>query len=140
VTPHHVHIFGTFERFLHPLHQKPLLSPHDQQFLEQLREIVEQHLGDTEFTTAVAAATLGMSRMHLNRKLRALMGHSTHEHIQEMRLDKARAMLSQPLPLVLIAHSFGFKSGSHFSKAFQKRFGVTPSVFRFKRSNLHSSF
>jgi AraC-like DNA-binding protein len=140
VPPHHVHIFGTFERFLRPHHQKPLLSPQDQQFLEQFREIVEQHLGDTEFTTTVAAATLGMSRMHLHRKVRALTGHSTHEHIQTMRLDKARAMLSQPLSLVFIAHSFGFKSSSHFTKAFKKQFGGTPSAFRSKSSNRHSSF
>jgi AraC-like DNA-binding protein len=127
-------VFDVLSRLLHPRPRKLSTSPEDLRFLEHFREVVARHQREPEFTTAAAATSLGMSRMHLNRKLRVLTGHSTHQYIQTIRLDGARAMLSEPLPVGFIARSFGFKNRSHFAKAFRKRFGVTPTAFRFTQS------
>lgn len=96
--------------------------------------IVAQHYSDRGFTTQVAAASVGMSRMHLNRKLQALTGQSTHEFIRTMRLEAARELLQKPLSVQSIAESTGFKSSSHFAVVFRQRFGVRPSKYRAVKS------
>jgi transcriptional regulator GlxA family with amidase domain len=95
-----------------------------------VREIVALHQSESTFTTSDVATGLGMSRMHLNRKLRALTGQSTHQYIRSMRLAGARALLSQSIPVAVVAQSFGFKSMSHFAKAFRNQFGASPSAIR----------
>ena len=130
----HDSVLDALSHFLHPRSSRPPISEADQQFLIRFREMVEQHLGEPEFTTASAAALIGMSRMHLNRKLRALTRQSTHEYIRRVRLEGARALLSQPLPVAFIAHCFGFKSMSNFAKAFRHEFGTSPSIFRAKQN------
>jgi transcriptional regulator GlxA family with amidase domain len=87
-------VFDVLKHFLHPGPLKPPPSAHDQKLLDCFREVVERHKSDPEFTTAVAAARVGLSQMHLNRELRALTGRSTHEYFQEMRLEEARTLLS----------------------------------------------
>jgi transcriptional regulator GlxA family with amidase domain len=126
--------FDVLKHFRHPSPLKAPISAHDQKLLDCFREAVERHQSDPEFTTVVAAASVGLSRMHLNRKLRALTGRSTHEYIQGMRLEEARALLSQPLSVASIARSCGFKNGSHFARVFRERFGVAPSAYRANKS------
>ncbi len=123
-------VFDALERFLHPRAVKFSLSEKDRQFLERCREVVAEHEADPEFTAMKAASLLGMSRMHLNRKLRALTGRSTHEFIRTMRLDAARDLLQKDMPVGIIAGSVGFKSSSHFAKVFRQRFGAKPSTYR----------
>ena len=127
-------VFDALGRLLHPKPDSGLYSRGDQQFLERFREVVRQHRADPEFTTATAASILGMSRMHLNRKLHALTGESTHEYIVGMRLEEARALLLQPWPVAVVARSCGFKTSSHFARAFRDRFGDSPSGFRARQS------
>ena len=127
-------VFDALERFLHPRALKPSLSENDWRFLERCREVVGQHEADPEFTATMAASLLGMSRMHLNRKLRALTGQSTHEFIRTMRLETARDLLQKHMPVELIAGSVGFKSSSHFAKVFRQRFGAKPSAYRTMKS------
>lgn len=123
-------IFGAVDRFLHPKPPKPIPSEGDREFLERFRALVVKHYPDPEFTTEAAAAHVQLSRMHLNRKLRALTGQSTHEFIRTMRLEAARDLLPDPLPVARIARSVGFKSDSHFAQAFREKFGTPPSVYR----------
>jgi len=123
-------VLDALTRILRPRTSIPPLSPEDQKFLERFQETVTVHQSESAFTTADAAAALGISRMHLNRKVHALTGLSTHEYIRQTRLEGARVLLSRQLPVAFIAKSFGFKSMSHFAKAFRQRFGVRPSVYR----------
>lgn len=130
----HNPVFDALTRFLRSRPVKSSISEKDNMLLNQFREIVARQKSNPDFTTEDAAASLGLSRMHLNRKLRALTGRSTHDYILEERLDAAHAMLSQPLPIEFIAQSVGFKSSSHFAKAFRQKYGITPSDFRAKQS------
>jgi len=125
-------VFEALNRLLHPRPMKPSISARNREFLDQFRDIVAHQQSNPDFTTEDAAASLGMSRMHLNRKLRVLTGQSTHDYILGKRLEDACALLSQPLPIAFIATSVGFKSSSHFAKAFREKFGVTPSEYRAK--------
>ena len=117
-------------RFLHNKPIGPGLLSLDREFLVQFELVLEEHGCELEFTTSIAAGKLGISRMHLNRRLRALTGKSTHALILERRLEVARTLLTQPLPVGFVAMSVGFNSFSHFAKAFRRNFGMTPSCFR----------
>jgi AraC-like DNA-binding protein len=99
--------------------------------------MAEEHLSDPLFTTSDAAEVLGMTRMHLSRKLRELTGQSTHEFIKAIRLEAARDLLPKPLPVSFIAHLVGYKSNSHFAGAFRKRFGVPPSQYRVRKPKVY---
>ncbi len=125
---------GVLYRFLFPDPLNVPLSAGDRQFLERFRCNVMQRYSDSEFTTARAAESVGISRMHLNRKLRQLTGQSTHEFIRTMRLEAARELLAEALPVATIARSVGFKNISHFGRAFREKFGATPSVYRAQSS------
>ena len=120
---------GVLHYLLSPHARKPSSSTSDLEFLRRFRDIAAQHCSDSEFTTEVAAASVAMSRMHLNRKLRALTGKSTHKFIREVRLEAARAMILKQLPIGYVAKSVGFRSSSQFAKVFRERFGSSPSTF-----------
>ncbi len=103
----------------------------EKEFLERVHRVAGEHLADPSFTTANAADCLEMSRMHLNRRLRTLTGKSTHQLIQEMRLESAREVLvTEQLPVAAVAERVGFKSISQFTRAFRLRFGAPPAEYR----------
>jgi transcriptional regulator GlxA family with amidase domain len=126
-------------RFLFPQAPRVHPSASNQEFLGRFRTTVSQHYSDPGFTTAAAAESIEMSRMHLNRKVRELTGQSTHEFIKTMRLEAARDLLPKPLPVAFIAHSVGFKSSSHFAAAFRERFGAPPSEYRVRKTVANNS-
>ncbi len=127
-------VFDALNRFLHPRPRERPLSADDRQFLQRFEQIVEQQACKHEFTTAVAADIMGLSRMHLSRRLRLLTGQATHGYILARRLEVSCTLLNQARPVRSVARAVGFNSGPHFAKAFRKRYGISPSVFRAKSS------
>jgi transcriptional regulator GlxA family with amidase domain len=132
--------FEEFFRHLVPKLPEPSAGPPvrlgNKEFLDCMRRMAEEHLSDPLFTTSNAAESVGMSRMHLNRRLRSLTGQSTHQFIQEMRLESARtALLTQSQPVSAIAEQVGFKSVSQFTKAFRLKYGAPPAQYRRQKPN-----
>jgi AraC-like DNA-binding protein len=103
----------------------------DKAFLRAIEEIVFAHLDDPHFDTRCAASVTGLSRMHLNRKLKALTGRSTGEFIRVLKLERSAVLLRHKSERISnVARQVGFRSLSHFSKAFRSQYGVTPSQFQ----------
>ena len=99
----------------------------DERFLQRAVKIVHEHLSDSQFSTEQFGEQIGMSRMQLHRKLKALTGQSTNEFIKSIRLKHAVVLLKQRSGNVSeIAFEVGFESPAYFSKCFQKQFGVSP--------------
>jgi signal transduction histidine kinase/DNA-binding response OmpR family regulator/ligand-binding sensor domain-containing protein len=106
------------------------VSSMDERFLKRLAELIEQHIAMAEYDSEALAHDLCMSRMQLNRKLKALTGHPTHEVVREFRLQRAAKLLSsQAGNISTVAYDVGFNSLSHFARAFRERFGVVPSEY-----------
>ncbi len=78
------------------------------------------------------AALAGISARHFERAFRQSTGSPPHAYVMERRLDVARDLLiKQPeLPIEKISLRLGFSSSSHFSSAFRRRTGFTPTNFR----------
>jgi transcriptional regulator GlxA family with amidase domain len=77
------------------------------------------------------AARAGLSERSFYRKFLAATGESPAHFIETVRLDAARMLLSQGrLPLKAIAAQVGLSPPPRLSEAFERRFGVTPRLFR----------
>jgi len=122
------------ERFSAPgltLHAEAVdVEPADETFLERVRVVIEENLGDEGFTVERMAREVAHSRGHLHRRLRALLDESPSELLWRMRLERAAMLLEAGAGSISeIAYAAGFKSVSHFSNRFLEHFGVRPSAY-----------
>jgi len=91
-------------------------------------ELMETSLEDP-LSSAELAKAAGLSQRQLDRLFRQHLNRSVGRHYRELRLRRARLMLSQSTLSVLeVAVSCGFVSASHFSRAYRARFGHPPSA------------
>ncbi len=102
----------------------------DEIFIERAKEVMAANLEDSEFRVDDFCRSLAMSRTQLHRKLKAITHQSTGEFMRTQRLLRAAELLSGGSGNVTeVAYSVGFKSLSHFAKAFREQFGVSPSEY-----------
>ena len=102
----------------------------DDAFLEQVREAVEAHLSDETFSVERLAEAVGMSRGHLHRQLKALVGQTPSDLIRTLRLERATHLLAGRAGTVSeIAYAVGFKSVAYFSDSFVRAYGCRPSEY-----------
>jgi signal transduction histidine kinase/DNA-binding response OmpR family regulator len=103
----------------------------DQKFLADLTAIVEANLTKTDLSVEEVARSLGISRMQLYRKVKAVLGTGVTDFIQSLRLTKARELLlDDTLTVTEVAYELGFSSPSYFSTSFRTRYQISPSEFR----------
>ena len=108
-------------------------SSMDNQLLQRLLAVFEDHIEDPDFNLEHLSREIGMSRTHLNRKIRALTNLSSQDFIRTLRLKRAARLLQSASGTVSeIAYKVGFQNLSYFSKAFHKHFGKLPSDFSTK--------
>lgn len=106
------------------------VDPPDERFLAEVREAIEEHLGDETFTVERLARAVAHSRGHLHRRLRELLDETPSDLIRRMRLERAAQLLEADAGSISeIAYAVGFKSLAHFSNRFNDLFGVRPSEY-----------
>jgi AraC-like DNA-binding protein len=102
-----------------------------------LQERIRNHIAASlrnRITLEDLAAVAGMSKFHFIRKYRQLTGCTPMDEVQGMRIERARELiLTTNLPLKAIAARAGFRDVYHFSHAFKRRLGLTPSSLRHGR-------
>lgn len=99
----------------------------EQAFLQQAKIIIEENLGDENFTVEQLSTALALDRTQLFRKLRALTGQNPSRFIRTIRLKRARQLLEAKVGTAAeIGFMVGFSSPSYFSKCFKEEFGMTP--------------
>jgi YesN/AraC family two-component response regulator len=102
----------------------------DEQLLQKTLQAVEKHIGDPDFDTAAFAREVGISRMLLNTKIKALTGQTSGEFIRTLRLKRAAQLLQKKAGNVSeVAYEVGFQNLSYFTKTFREQFGTTPSQY-----------
>lgn len=100
-------------------------------FIEKASGIVDSNLSHPDFEVEAFAKAIHLSRSTLNRKLKALTGHSPAAFIREARLQKAALLLRESdLSVAEISFEVGFADHSHFTARFKERFKYTPSHYR----------
>lgn len=103
----------------------------DKKFLNDLAGLVESNLANEHFSVDEISRTMGISRIQLYRKVKALMGCSITDYILGRRLKKAKYMLlNEDYTISEITYKVGFASATYFSTAFKAKYGYTPSEFK----------
>ena len=104
------------------------LSSLEEQFMNKVLEVIENHLSDEEFSIEQFSSEVGMSRVQLHRKLKALSGKSASIYLRSVRLNKAKKMIEEQKGNISeIAYSVGFSSPQYFTRCFKEEFGIPPS-------------
>lgn len=112
--------------FLNP--DKVQITTIDEKFLKRAMEILEENIADPEFNAESLSKLIGMSRMQLYRKIRALTNQTVHEFIRGVRLKRAEQLLTQKrITVTEVAYSVGFKDLTYFGRCFRQQFGKSPS-------------
>lgn len=117
--------------------QQVFLKPHeieltsiDAQLLKRIQTILDDQLTDPDFSAKVFSDQIGLSRMHLHRKLKALTGFSTTEFIRAQRLKLASQLLKDGgVNISEIGYTVGFNQPAYFSTCFKQYFGCSPSEY-----------
>ena len=111
------------------LHKEPIADL-DKGFVEQLRSLIEEQLGNSELSVEDLGDKIGMSRVQLYRKAKALTGYSPNELLRIARLKKAASLLaSTEKTIAEITYEVGFSSPSYFTKCYKDYFGESPTDF-----------
>ena len=106
------------------------LSDLDKNFIRQINELVDQHLGNSDFSVGDITTALCISRSLLHTKMKTLVGLSMGDFIRKKRLDRACQMLSQGYNVSETAYATGFSDPNYFSRTFKKHVGVNPSEYK----------
>ena len=102
----------------------------DEQFLEKLNDLINQHLNNIDLDVEQLADFMNMSRPTFYRKIKAISDLTPHELINIARLKKPASLLSTGSYKVNeVAELCGFASLTNFGKNFQKQFGILPSRY-----------
>lgn len=102
----------------------------DELFLERVIAVLKDKLIESSFNTEVFGIAIGMSRMQLHRKLKALTGLSTSEFIRSQRLKLAVQTLRKAnINISQVGYSVGFNDHAYFSKCFKETYHCTPSEY-----------
>ena len=103
------------------------LEDRDKQFLKQLQTIIQQNLSDSEFGVEDMGQQIGLSRVQLYRKVKAMTGSSVVDLLRKARLAKARRLLeTRSMSVSEVAYEVGFSAPSYFTKCFKEEYGMLP--------------
>jgi AraC-like DNA-binding protein len=101
-----------------------------EKFLKSLMDYFEKEWNNPALNVEKLSIGLGLSKSQTNRKVRSLTAKSPNQFIQEIRLQNSVASIkSNTKTLSEIAYDSGFASPTYFSRAFKKRFGISPKEF-----------
>jgi YesN/AraC family two-component response regulator len=105
-------------------------------FVKKVREAVEKHLQDTNFTVEQLCKLVFMSHSQLHRKLDALTGCSPNKFIRIIRLNKAKELLKHPVnSIAFAALDCGYNDPGYFARVFKQECGITPQEWRVKNAD-----
>ena len=110
---------------------KITMKSSDEKLMNKIMKVVNEHLADSDFSVEMLAEEVGLSRVHVHRKLKELTNLSARDFIKNIRLQQAATLLAseQKLTVSEIAYAVGFSNLSHFSSSFKEVYGVSPKEY-----------
>ena len=102
----------------------------DEKLLERVMTVINKNLGNSDLSVDKIADEVGISRVHLHRKMKELTGQTPHDFIRNIRLKKAASLLSLgDMNVSEVMYACGFSNAASFSTVFKKLYGVSPREF-----------
>ena len=91
---------------------------------------INNHLNNPKFSVEELANEVGLSRVHIHRKLKELTNQSASDFIRSIRLKQAALLLSEKkMGISEVAYAVGYTNLSHFSATFREQYGETPKDY-----------
>ncbi len=113
-----------------------MISKVDRKFVNELNAFLESNIANENFGVEDICKHIGLSKMQLYRKIKALLNCNVNEYILNKRLQKSKFMLqNEELSISEIAYKVGFSSPAYFSTVFKSKFNLTPSEYKENRNN-----
>ena len=113
---------------------KESVSEVDKGFANRFRALIEENLADSELSVEELGSKMGLGRVQLYRKIKALTNYSPNELLRIARLKKAASLLaSSEKTISEITYEVGFTSPSYFTKCYKEYFGESPTDFLKRR-------
>ena len=107
-----------------------VIDVNTEKFLKSLMDYFEKEWNNPALNVEKLSVGLGLSKSQTNRKLRSLTAKSPNQFIQEIRLQNSLVSIKSNTKTVSeVAYESGFTSPTYFSRAFKKRFGISPKEF-----------
>ena len=102
----------------------------DDKLLERVMSVINKNIGNSELSVDKIADEVGISRVHLHRKMKELTGQTPHDFIRNIRLKKAATLLSSgDMNVSEIMYACGFSNAASFSTVFKKLYGLSPREY-----------
>lgn len=106
------------------------LESDDEVLMKRIMKVINDNLDNTELKVEMLSKEIGLSRVQLHRRMKEITGISTGEFIRNIRLKKAAELLSEKkVNVSQVAYMVGFSSHTHFSTAFRKFYGMSPTEY-----------
>lgn len=113
--------------------EKIEVKGNDEELMERIMKVVNENLSDSDFNVEKMCDEVGVSRTRLHRKLKEMTGVPTSEFLRNIRLNEAaRLIRERKINITQVSYMVGFANNSHFSTAFKKYFGISPSEYAAK--------
>ena len=110
----------------------------DQSLMDKVLEIIEKRISDPTLNAGDLSRLVGMSRVHLFRRLKKITGQAPSDFIRKIRLQKAAQLLDWKTGFVKeIAFEVGFTSLSYFSRCFHEFYGIKPREYANREKEKH---
>lgn len=104
-------------------------TPQERTVVRYMQEYIQDHY-DRNISLADLAKNLGRHPVYLHQMFRQAVGLPPHAYLIQIRIDRAKRLLAQGLPISTVARDVGFYDQSHFGKYFRRYTGVTPARYR----------
>ena len=102
----------------------------DERLLKRVMKVINDNMSNSNLNVEMIAAEVGISRVHLHRKLKELTNQSTRDFIRNVRLKQAADLLAEKKHSVSeVAALTGFTNLTYFSTVFKDTYGVSPSNY-----------
>lgn len=125
-----VYYLNNYSDFASPVEASSNDSRFSERELAKIDELIEARL-DQPIRVEDMADRLGCSKFYFLREFKKLVGETPYQYLLNHRLERAKAALgSGHQNITATAMALGFNDQSHFTRAFKKRFGVTPGKFK----------
>ena len=110
--------------------QKIEMKSSDELLMQRIMKIINENLSNPELSVEMLAANVGLSRVHIHRKLKELTSQSARDFIRGIRLKQAALLLSsKKISISEVAYATGFSNLSHFSNSFREFYGMSPKEY-----------
>ena len=121
--------YGRTEHLEEQMEEVKVKSP-DEKLLERIMNTINKQLNNSDLSVDMIADEVGISRVHLHRKMKELTGQTPHDFIRTLRLKQAANLLTtQNMNITEVVYACGFSNPTSFSTLFKSVYGMSPREY-----------